>query len=141
MPNSTDLEARSTWEEGESMREDGELPSAAQLSAILEESKPASPKDQSRSLALMSKQSGLPILGKSTSFRKHDEAADLMIDFESDTEPLTQVSVDLEDEDLGLKGCRMPWEEYATREFVMVLSRCRDSGRKMNLVAKVVLFY
>lgn len=122
----------------ESTREDGELPSAMQLSEDLRPSPLRASvelKEHSRSLALMSKSSTPSNLGKSPSFRRYDDGADLMLDSESDAEQQAPLVLDLE-ENSRVERSRRAWEEYAAREFLLVLCRVADGG-KTKLEAKV----
>ncbi|XP_078441458.1 THO complex, subunit 5 [Wolffia australiana] len=129
--------ARSNREEGESAREDGELPSASQLPVISDDPKPVSPGELSRSLNLMSKRPTASNLGKSMSFKRHDEITDLVMDWESDEEQQVAPGIELEGEDISMKkNWRRPWEEYGLKVFSMVLSRIQN-GKKMKLEAKV----
>ncbi|CAA6664331.1 unnamed protein product [Spirodela intermedia] len=115
-------EGRSIREEVESAREDGELPSVMQLSEDLKLSSLKASvelKEHSRSLALMSKSSTL----------RYDDGVDLMVDSESETEQQAPLVLDPEE------NSRVPWEEYAAREFLMVLCRVAG-GEKTKLEAK-----
>nr|DAD35902.1 TPA_asm: hypothetical protein HUJ06_006542 [Nelumbo nucifera] len=155
-PLDLDVDGRSgvSREEIESVREDGELPSIAQVStpindANLLDSKPlpAKPSDleHSRDLALISKSSVAPINKlKSQGFKKHDEDSDILLDTESDMEEVALT--ELEKENATSIGCSKmidkSWEDYGSMEFCLVLSRKMDkSQRNVKLEANVANFH
>lgn len=135
-------------EEVENAREDGELPSlvAPPISDIDVKRTPSkgSDYDHSKQLALISKSVASPISkGKSLSFKKNDEDADLMmLDSGSDldeqaTEPPTE-SVPTAG---GAEIVDYSWVERGVQEYCLVLNRKTDIGDKnMKLQAKVKIF-
>ncbi|XP_072952849.1 THO complex subunit 5A [Typha angustifolia] len=130
-----DLDIRSvtSWEEIESTREDGELPTAV-TSNLPNDPSIADLLDHSRSLTLISKsitptkKSSSQVLG-----RNEDYPELMLLDSESETE---QACTDLEAENESLIVDKT-WEDYATREFNLVLSKKIGNERIVELEAKV----
>uniref|UniRef100_A0A1D1XZS6 THO complex subunit 5 n=2 Tax=Anthurium amnicola TaxID=1678845 RepID=A0A1D1XZS6_9ARAE len=126
-------------EELESAREDGELPSAVQIPPLLEYLKLTPLKvsaelEHCRSLTLMSKSSTPSSKGKSQSFRKHEDSPELVVDSESDVEqPFLEPEQELLVE--FYEKAKRGWEDYAVKEYHMVL--CRTDTDKVKLEAKI----
>ncbi|XP_058097167.1 THO complex subunit 5A [Magnolia sinica] len=148
IPNSLelDMDGRSAAfrEDVESAREDGELPIVLQAPTLLNDSKLSSSRgsdlEHSRHLALISKSMMPGNKGRSMSFKKPEDNMDLILDSESDLEEL--VFVERETENAASTGGHEmvgnSWEDYAVREFCLVLSKKTERNeRHINLEAKI----
>ncbi|KAF4375451.1 hypothetical protein F8388_024110 [Cannabis sativa] len=129
-------------EELEGIREDGELPSLASVTSSDIKLAPSkgSNIEHSRQLSLLSKSVLTPISKpKSQSYKKHDEDANLLLDFESDLDEPTYV--ESEEEHVGHINCfemTRKWVSYGIREFSLVLIRNIDTLKKsFKLEAKI----
>ncbi|XP_062076871.1 THO complex subunit 5B [Humulus lupulus] len=121
-------------EELESIREDGELPSLASVTSSDIKLPPSkgSNIEHSRQLSLISKSIISPISKpKSQSFKKHDEDANILLDFESDMDEPTYI--ESEEEHAVPIHCfeaTRKWINYGIREFSLVLIRNIDTLKK-----------
>ena len=136
-----DRERRSVtpWEETESAREDGELPVAPPAPTSSEDSRKTSfngfsELEHSRGLALITKSLTPTKKLKSQSFSKYDDDSELMLDSESDLEEQTCPDSETEDASMVIEK---PWEDHATREFHLVLSKKDRNECNIKLEAKV----
>jgi len=136
-----DRERRSVtpWEETESAREDGELPVAPPAPTSSEDPRKTtsngfSELEHSRGLALITKSLTPTKQLKSQTFSKYDDDSELMLDSESDLEE--QTCLDSEPEDASM-DIEKPWEDHATREFHLVLSKRDRNDCNIKLEAKV----
>ena len=147
----SDLERRSVtnWEETESVREDGELPvvihaeNETNSSAILPSEMSPEVRSHSRGLSLISKSATPSKLSVSHSFGRNEDDLDLLMysDSELEDQPFIQ-----EETQKGNLIIDKSWEDYASKEFTMVLSKAMKNGPKVMLEAKVnyamsILFY
>ncbi|TVU28635.1 hypothetical protein EJB05_20159 [Eragrostis curvula] len=141
----SDIERRSVthWGETESTREDGELPvvvaaenelnGSAVLDSVDSEMSPEV-RSHSRGLSLISKSATPSKLSISHSFGRYEDDVDLLM--YSDSELEDQPCIHEETEKCSVSIDRS-WEDYATREFTMVLSKSIKNGPKVMLEAKV----
>ncbi|KAF2947126.1 THO complex subunit 5A [Oryza sativa Japonica Group] len=140
----SDMERRSVthWEETESTREDGEL-----LAVVPAENTPSVSKishsevspevrNHSRGLSLISKSATPSKLSISHSFGRNEDDLDLLM--YSDSELEEQTFVDQEVEKVNLATDKS-WEDYASREFTLVLSKTLKNGPKVMLEAKIAI--
>jgi len=138
----SDTERRSVtnWQETEGLTEDGELPIA-----VLAEHAPSgsemlhlevSPevRNHSRGLSLISKSSTPSKLSISHSFGRNEDDLDFLMDSDSELEDLTCADQETEQGSLTVDKS---WEDYASREFTMVLSKTLMDGPKVMLEAKI----
>ncbi|OVA15826.1 THO complex [Macleaya cordata] len=133
-------------EEVENAREDGELPAIVQVSTLINDDAKLTPSkgsnlEHSRSLALISKSMVPPLkMGKSQSFRRHEDDMELILDSESDLDESTHMEPEM-DKSASIGSCELvdkSWEDYGVREFLLVLSRRMDKDeRTVNLEAKI----
>jgi len=138
----SDLERRSVtnWEETESVREDGELPvvihaeNETNSSAILPSEMSPEVRSHSRGLSLISKSATPSKLSVSHSFGRNEDDLDLLMysDSELEDQPFIQ-----EETQKGNLIIYKSWEDYASKEFTMVLSKTMKNGPKVMLEAKV----
>ncbi|ONK60850.1 uncharacterized protein A4U43_C08F23370 [Asparagus officinalis] len=133
-----DRSSLTPWEETEGAREDGELPVAPRALTSSEDPKKTnlngfSEFEHSRGLALITK-SITPTKKVKSSLGKNDDDPELMVDSESDKEDQTSLDIEMEDASIGFED---PWEDHATREFHMVLSRKDRYERIIKLEAKI----
>ncbi|KAG2654279.1 THO complex subunit 5A-like isoform X2 [Panicum virgatum] len=138
----SDLERRSVinWEETESIREDGELPvvihaeNKTNSSAILPSEMSPEVRSHSRGLSLISKSATPSKLNISHSFGRNEDDLDLLMysDSELEDQPFIQ-----EETQKGNLIIDKSWEDYASKEFTMVLSKAMKNGPKVMLEAKV----
>ncbi|PUZ77790.1 hypothetical protein GQ55_1G401800 [Panicum hallii var. hallii] len=138
----SDLERRSVtnWEETESIREDGELPvvihaeNETNSSAILPSEMSPEVRSHSRGLSLISKSATPSKLSVSHSFGRNEDDLDILMysDSELEDQPFIQ-----EETQKGNLIIDKSWEEYASKEFTMVLSKTMKNGPKVVLEAKV----
>ncbi|KAG8072530.1 hypothetical protein GUJ93_ZPchr0006g45285 [Zizania palustris] len=138
----SDMERRSVthWEETESTREDGEV-----LAVVPAENTPNGSKishsevspevrNHSRGLSLISKSATPSKLSISHSFGRNEDDLDLLM--YSDSELEEQAFADQEAEKV-CPATEKSWEDYASREFTLVLSKTLKNGPKVMLEAKV----
>lgn len=138
----SDLERRSVtnWEETESTREDGELPvvihaeNESNSSAILPSEMSPEVRSHSRGLSLISKSVTPSKLSISHSFGRNEDDLDLLMysDSELEDHPVIQ-----EETEKGNLIVDKSWEDYASKEFTMILSKAMKNGPKAMLEAKV----
>ncbi|CAK9135320.1 unnamed protein product [Ilex paraguariensis] len=140
----------------ENAREDGELPTLIPVAPVVKDVKltpsevvndvklmPSKGYDleHSRRLALISKSIVSPInRGKSLSFKKHDEDADLLLDSESDVDEHAQINPETENADNsgGSEIGKRSWANCGVQEYCLVLTRKLDSDERiMHLEAKI----
>ncbi|KAF2309809.1 hypothetical protein GH714_005221 [Hevea brasiliensis] len=134
MDADVDRRSRTSKEESESAREDGELPSL--VASIVNDVKLTPSKisnlEHSRQLALISKSIISPInKTKSLSFKKHDEDSDMLLDIDSDLDELAPLELEAENEACH-KIVENPWVDYGVKEYSLVLTR-----RNIKLEAKI----
>uniref|UniRef100_J3LHF5 THO complex subunit 5B n=1 Tax=Oryza brachyantha TaxID=4533 RepID=J3LHF5_ORYBR len=140
----SDMERRSVthWEETENTREDGELLAVAPAENTPNTSKMShsevSPevRNHSRGLSLISKSATPSKLSVSHSFGRNEDDLDLLM--YSDSELEEQTFADQEIEKVNLATDKS-WDEYASREFTMVLSKTLNNGPKVMLEAKIMV--
>jgi THO complex subunit 5 len=143
----SDIERRSVthWEETEGTREDGELLAvvpaddepngSAVLDSMDSEMSPVV-RSHSRGLSLISKSATPTKLSISHSFGRNDDDVDLLMYSDSELEDQPCIHEETEE---GSQGIDKSWEDYASREFTMVLSKAMKKGPKVMLEAKVNL--
>ncbi|GJN22390.1 hypothetical protein PR202_gb09946 [Eleusine coracana subsp. coracana] len=141
----SDIERRSVtnWEETEGTREDGEVlalvpaenetNSSAVLDSMDSEMSPEV-RSHSRGLSLISKSATPSKLSISRSFGRNEDDSDLLM--YSDSELEDQPCIDEETEKASL-SIDKSWEDYASREFTMVLSKTMKNAPKVMLEAKI----
>uniref|UniRef100_A0A0D9VLG5 THO complex subunit 5B n=1 Tax=Leersia perrieri TaxID=77586 RepID=A0A0D9VLG5_9ORYZ len=140
----SDMERRSVthWEDTESTREDGEVlamvPAESTPNALKMSQSEVSPevRNHSRGLSLISKSTTPSKLSISHSFGRNEDDLDLLM--YSDSELEEQTFADQEVEKVSL-GTDKSWEDYASREFTMVLSKTLKNGPKVMLEAKITI--
>lgn len=138
----SDLERSSVtnWEETEGTREDGELPVVVHAenepsgSAILPSEMSPEVRSHSRGLSLISKSATPSKLSISHSFGKNEDDLDLLMYSDSDLEDPPFIHEETEKGNLVIDNS---WEDYASKEFTMVLSKAMKNGPKVMLEAKV----
>ncbi|RCV08504.1 hypothetical protein SEVIR_1G338600v4 [Setaria viridis] len=138
----SDLERRSVtnWEETESIREDGELPVVVHAeneprgSAILPSEMSPEVRSHSRGLSLISKSATPSKLSISHSFGRNEDDLDLLMYSDSELEDPPFIHEETEKGNLVIDNS---WEDYASKEFTMVLSKAMKNGPKVMLEAKV----
>lgn len=138
----SDMERRSVTngQETESIREDGELPVVVRAEHMLNGSKashsevPPEVRNHSRGLSLISKSSTPSKLTISHSFGRNEDDLDFLMDSDSELEELTCADQETEQGSLTIDKS---WEDYASREFTMVLSKTLKNGPKVMLEAKI----
>ncbi|XP_062221894.1 THO complex subunit 5A-like [Phragmites australis] len=138
----SDIERRSVthWEETESTREDGELPvvipaeNTPNGSPMLHSEVSPEVRSHSRGLSLISKSATPSKLSISHSFGRNEDDLDLLMysDSELEDQPCTR-----EETEKGSLTVDKSWEDYASREFTMLLSKTLKNGPKVMLEAKV----
>ncbi|XP_068641219.1 THO complex subunit 5A-like isoform X2 [Aristolochia californica] len=128
----------------ENVQEDGELPTVSQAPIVLNVNKPSplskGPSlEHSRRLALISKSVVPSTPGKSSLSYKKNEDLDIILDGESDIDDVSYPEEMENDASLGIfEIANKSWEEYAVREFRLVLSRkLEGNGRNLNLEVKI----
>ncbi|PKU79903.1 hypothetical protein MA16_Dca012091 [Dendrobium catenatum] len=124
----------------ESAREDGELPMALPATVFPDDSSTkisnvSSDLESSRSLTLISKNITPPKMVKSSSFGRHEDDLDLILDMESDVEE--KVCIESETDIVG--ATEKPWVDHAAREFHLVLCRKDGNEQMLKLEATVPL--
>ncbi|XP_051192497.1 THO complex subunit 5A isoform X2 [Lolium perenne] len=138
----SDTERRSVtnWQETEGIAEDGELPlvvAAEHTSSgsIMSHSE-VSPevRNHSRGLSLITKSATPSKLSISHSFGRNEDDLDFLMD--SDTE-LEELACADQETVQGTITIDKSWEDYASREFTMVLSKTLTNGPKVMLEAKI----
>lgn len=137
----SDIERRSVthWDETEGNREDGELlavvPAEKELNVdSLNSEMSPEVRSHSRGLSLISKSATPSKLSISRSFGRNDDDVDLLM--YSDSELEDQPCIHEETEKVT-PSIDKSWEDYASREFTMVLSKTMKNGPKIMLEAKV----
>ncbi|CAN6233308.1 unnamed protein product [Urochloa humidicola] len=137
----SDLERRSVtnWEETESTREDGELPvvhaeNQPKGSAILSSEMSPEVRSHSRGLSLISKSATPSKLSISHSFGRNEDDLDLLMYSDSELEDPPFIHEETEKVNQIIDKS---WEDYASKEFTMVLSKAMKNGPKVMLEAKV----
>ncbi|CAM0943905.1 unnamed protein product [Alopecurus aequalis] len=138
----SDMERRSVtnWQETEGNTEDGELPLAIAAEHTPSDSKmlhsEVSPevRNHSRGLSLISKSSTPSKLSISHSFGRNEDDLDFLMESDSELEDLTCADQETEQ---GSVTIDRSWEDYASREFTMVLSKTLINGPKVMLEAKI----
>ncbi|KAF7080688.1 hypothetical protein CFC21_084723 [Triticum aestivum] len=138
----SDLERRSVTngQETEGNREDGELPIVVHAEDMPDGSKVSqaeiSPEvlNHSRGLSLISKGSAPSKLSISHSFGRNEDDLDFLMDSDSELEELACADQETEQGNLTIDKS---WEDYASREFTMVLSKTLKNGSKVMLEAKI----
>ncbi|KAF7091353.1 hypothetical protein CFC21_093945 [Triticum aestivum] len=138
----SDLERRSVTngQETEGNREDGELPIVVHSEDMPDDSKVSqaevSPEvlNHSRGLSLISKGSAPSKLSISHSFGRNEDDLDFLMDSDSELEELACADQETEQGSLTIDKS---WEDYASREFTMVLSKTLKNGSKVMLEAKI----
>ncbi|KAL6635190.1 hypothetical protein ACP70R_027861 [Stipagrostis hirtigluma subsp. patula] len=138
----SDIERRSMthWEETENTREDGELPVVIPAeneqngSVMLHSEMSPEVRSHSRGLSLISKSATPSKLSISHSFGRNEDDHDLLM--YSDSELEDQLCPYEETEKVS-PTIDKSWEDYASREFTMVLSKTLKNGQKVMLEAKV----
>lgn len=138
----SDLERRSVtnWEETESTREDGELPvvihaeNESNSSAILPSEMSPEVRSHSRGLSLISKSVTPSKLSISHSFGRNEDDLDLLMYSDSEVEDHPVIQEEIEKGNLIIDKS---WEDYASKEFTMILSKAMKNGPKAMLEAKV----
>ncbi|KAM3244147.1 hypothetical protein ACQJBY_055831 [Aegilops geniculata] len=138
----SDLERRSVTngQETEGNREDGELPIVVHSEDMPDDSKVSqaevSPEvlNHSRGLSLISKGSAPSKLSISHSFGRNEDDLDFLMDSDSELEELACADQETEQGNLTVDKS---WEDYASREFTMVLSKTLKNGSKVMLEAKI----
>lgn len=129
------------WEETESIREDGELPVVIPAenepngSTILQPEVSAEIRSHSRGLSLISKSATPSKLSISRSFGRNDDDLDLLMYSDSELEDQPCILDETEKATSPIRD--RFWEEYASKEFTMVLSKTMKNGLKVMLEAKV----
>lgn len=126
------------WEV-ESAREDGELPMAPPTTAFPDDSRTnisngSSEPDSSRSLTLILKNITPPKMVKSSSFGRHEDDLDLVLDIESESEDKTCVESETE----IVCSAEEPWIDQSAREFYLVLHRKDGNEQMLKLEATVI---
>ncbi|KAF0931304.1 hypothetical protein E2562_002643 [Oryza meyeriana var. granulata] len=140
----SDMERRSVthWEETENTREDGELLAVAPAENTPNASKMShsevSPevRNHSRGLSLISKSATPSKLSVSHSFGRNEDDLDLLMYSDSELEEQTFANQEVEKVSLATDKS---WEDYASREFTMVLSKTLKNGPKVMLEAKITI--
>ncbi|WVZ73500.1 hypothetical protein U9M48_021799 [Paspalum notatum var. saurae] len=128
------------WEETEGTREDGELPVVVPSenepsgSTILHSEVSPEIRSHSRGLSLISKSSTPSKLSISHSFGRNEDDLDLLMYSDSESEDLPCI---LEETEKSSPIIDKSWENYASKEFTMVLSKTMKNGPKVMLEAKV----
>nr|CAB3451182.1 unnamed protein product [Digitaria exilis] len=138
----SDFERRSVtnWEETESAREDGELPvvihaeNEPNSSGILPSEMSPEVRSHSRGLSLISKSVTPSKLSISHSFGRNEDDLDLLMYSDSELEDHPVIHEETEKGNLIIDKS---WEDYASKEFTMVLSKAMKNGPKVMLEAKV----
>lgn len=138
----SDMERRSVtnWQETEGLAEDGELPivvlaeHAPSGSEMLHLEVSPEVRNHSRGLSLISKSSTPSKLSISHSFGRNEDDLDFLMDSDSELEELTFADQETEQ---GSVPVDKSWEDYASREFTMVLSKTLMDGPKVMLEAKI----
>ncbi|GKV10237.1 hypothetical protein SLEP1_g21632 [Rubroshorea leprosula] len=132
-PMDVDMDGRAgtSKEELETAREDGELPALIPAASVMKDAKLTTPNrsnlSHSKQLALISKSIVSPLnLGKSQSFRKHDDDSDLMLETDSDLDEPAEIEADTEHYEIAEKS----WADYGVREFCLVLTRKVDANER-----------
>lgn len=137
-----DGKSASSKEEVESTREDGELPSLVPVTSINDTNVTPNKRinfDPSTKLAFISKSASSPIIkGKSPSFKKYGDDADLILESDSEVDDTVQVGQDSNNTP-GLAGFSdKSWVDCKVQEYCLVLTRKMDNEeRKMKLESKV----
>lgn len=137
----SDMDRRSTasWDDVEGAREDGELPLVVMVALSAEKPKTTSSSgfsdlEHSRSFSLLAKNlTPKKIKSQHLLVHKDEDDLELMIDSESDVE---EQVLDQETEILRT-GSEKPWEDFAAREFHLVLTRKDKTEQIVMLEAKV----
>ncbi|KAH7655597.1 THO complex subunit 5 protein [Dioscorea alata] len=140
-PAGSDMDRRSaaSWDEVEGAREDGELPLAVTVASSAEKPKTTSSSgfsdlEHSRSFSLLAKNlTPKKIKSQHLLVHKDEDDLELMIDSESDVE---EQVFDQETEILRTVS-EKPWEDFAAREFLLVLTRKDKTEQIVMLEAKV----
>jgi len=128
------------WEETEGTREDGELPVVIPAenepngSTILHPEVSPEIRSHSRGLSLISKSATPSKLSISQSFGRNEDDLDLLM--YSDNELEDQPCI-LDETEKASPIVDRSWEDYASKEFTMVLSKTMKKGPKVMLEAKV----
>jgi THO complex subunit 5 len=131
------------WEESEGTREDGELLAVVPAenepngSAVLESmDSEMSPefRSHSRGLSLISKNATPSKLSTSRSFGRNLDDVDLLMYSDSELEDQPCIPEETENDSRSIDKS---WEDYASREFTMVLSKTMKNSPKVMLEAKV----
>nr|CAB3448016.1 unnamed protein product [Digitaria exilis] len=138
----SDFERRSVtnWEETESAREDGELPvvihaeNEPNSSGILPSEMSPEVRSHSRGLSLISKSVTPSKLSISHSFGRNEDDLDLLMYSDSELEDHPVIHEETEKGNLIIDKS---WEDYASKEFTMVLGKAMKNGPKVMLEAKV----
>ncbi|KAJ1281171.1 hypothetical protein BS78_04G287400 [Paspalum vaginatum] len=128
------------WEETEGTREDGELPVVDPSkkdpsgSTILHSEVSPEIRSHSRGLSLISKSATPSKLSISHSFGRNEDDLDLLMYSDSELEDQPCILEETEKSSLIVDNS---WEDYASKEFTMVLSKTMKNGPKVMLEAKV----
>ncbi|OIT04175.1 PREDICTED: THO complex subunit 5B-like isoform X1 [Nicotiana attenuata] len=137
-----DGKSASSKEEVESTREDGELPSLVPVTSINDTNVTPNKRinfDPSTKLAFISKSASSPIIkGKSPSFKKYGDDADLILESDSEVDDTVQVEQDSNNTP-GLAGFSdKSWVDCKVQEYCLVLTRKMDNEeRKMKLESMI----
>lgn len=132
------------WEETESIREDGELPVVIPAenepngsTALPSEVSPEI-RSHSRGLSLISKSATPSKLSISHSFGRNEDDLDLLMYSDSELEDQPCI---LDETEKASPIIDRSWEDYASKEFTMVLSKTMKNGPKVMLEAKVNYYH
>lgn len=128
------------WGETESTREDGELPVVIPAenepngSTVLPSEVSPEIRSHSRGLSLISKSATPSKLSISHSFGRNEDDLDLLMYSDSELEDQPCI---LDETEKANPGIDSSWEDYASKEFTMVLNKTMKNGPKVMLEAKV----
>lgn len=134
-----DGKSASSKEEVESTREDGELPSLVPANDTNVTPIKRTDFDHSTKLAFISKSTSSPIKkGKSPSFKKYGDDADLILESDSEMDDIVQIEQDRNDTPRSVGVSDKSWVDCKVQEYCLVLTRKMDNEeRKMKLESKI----
>ena len=136
--NDTERRSVRNWKQTEGITDDGELPVAVRAEHTPSDSKmlhsEVSPevRNQSRGLSLISKSSTASKLSISHSFGRNEDDLDFLMESDSELELLICADQETEHGSLTIDKSS---EDYAFREFTMVLSKTLINGPRVMLEA------